>query len=128
VTREIRFVVITTVIVAASIAGFYFLARHIQYGLAERPHIASIKEQLRALAAGQRAYHNEQGTYSTDVVRVWMPQGASGQGISLRMLAADSAGYVAEGRSVGWDGRCVVAVGPLAGDSLPPGEVVCQGD
>jgi len=129
VTREVRFILITTVIVAAGIIGLYFLAEHIRYGLAERPYIANIKQQLRALAAGQAAYLGEHRMYASDVLRVWVPPtDNTAHGVRLRLIAADSSGYMAEGRSVGWDGRCVLAVGRSAGDSLPPGEPVCSRD
>jgi uncharacterized protein YneF (UPF0154 family) len=129
VTREVRFAVITTAIVAAAIAGFYFLSRHIGYQLAERPYIANIKQQLRALAAGQAAYLGEHRGYASDVIRVWVPPNDNtAHGVRLRIVAADSNGYLAEGRSDGWDGRCVLAVGSSAGDSLPPGEPVCSRD
>ena len=129
VTRELRFGLITTVIVAAAIAGFYLLARQIRYGLAERPYVANLKQQLRALAAGQSAHLEQHHTYTTDVMRVWVPPSDnSAQGVQLRVLGADSTGYVAEGRSAGWDGRCVLAVGRWAGDSLPQREPVCYRD
>jgi hypothetical protein len=129
VKREVRFLIITSVIVVAAVMGFYLLARQIRYGLAERPYIATIKQQLRVLAAGQVSHHRASGTYATEVVRVWMPPAdGSAQGIRLRVVVADSDGYIAEGRSAGWEGRCVLAVGRLAGDSLPPGEPVCQRD
>lgn len=121
-----RFLVITSVIVAAAIIGFYFLARQIRSGLAERPYVAGIKQQLRALAAGQDAYLAQQHRYATDVIRVWVPPSDnSAQGIQLHIIDADSSGYIAEGRSAGWEGRCVLAVGRAAGDSLPAGEPVC---
>jgi len=129
VTREARFVVITAVIVAAAVIGFYLLAQHIRSGLAERPHVANIKQQLRALAAGQAAYRSQHHTYAGDVIRVWVPANDnSAQGVRLRIIAADSSGYMAEGRSDGWDGRCVLAAGRSAGDSLPPGQPVCSRD
>ena len=128
-TREVRFVLITTVIVVAGVIGLYFLAGHIRYGLAERPHVANVKQQLRALAAGQSAHLERHHTYTTDVIRVWVPPSDnSAQGVRLRIVAADSSGYMAEGRSDGWDGRCVLAIGRWAGDSLPPGEPVCSRD
>lgn len=128
-SREVRFVVITTVIVAAAIIGFYLLARHIHSGLAERPYIANIKLQLRALAAGQAAYRSQHHTYAADVIRVWVPPNDnSALGVRLRIIAADSSGYMAEGRSDGWGGRCVLAAGRSAGDSLPPGEPICSRD
>ena len=128
-TREVRFAVITTVIVAAAVIGFYLLARHIRYGLAERPYIANIKQQLRALAAGQAAHFTEHHTYATDVIRAWVPpHDNTAQGVRLQILAADSSGYIAEGRSDAWNGRCMLAVGKAAGDSLPPGEPVCSRD
>ena len=129
VTREARFVVITAVIVAAAVIGFYLLAQHIRSGLAERPHVASIKQQLRALAAGQEVYRGQHHTYTSEVIRVWVPPSDnSEQGVLLRVMVADSSGYLAEGRSDGWDGRCVLAVGRSAGDSLPPGEPICSRD
>ena len=129
VTREARFVVLTAVIVAAAVIGFYVLARQIRYGLAERPHIANITLQLRALAAGEAAYFSQHHRYASDVIRVWVPPNDnSAQGVRLRILAADSSGYMAEGRSDGWDGRCVLAVGRSAGDSLQPGEPLCSRD
>ena len=129
VTREARFVVITAVIVAAAVIGFYVLARHIRSGLAERPYVANVKQQLRALAAGQAAHFKEHRTYAGEVVRVWVPPADNtAQGVELRIISADSGGYLAEGRSVSWDGRCVLAVGRAAGDSLPSGEPVCDRD
>jgi uncharacterized protein YneF (UPF0154 family) len=126
VTREARFVVITAVVVAAAVIGFYVLARQIRDGLAERPYIAGTKLQLRALAAGQARYFDEHRTYATDVMRVWSPPvDGSAQGVRLHVGAADSSGYIVEGRHAGWEGRCVLAVGRWAGDSLPAGEPVC---
>ena len=128
-TREARFVLITMVILAAGIVGFYLLSRHIGYQLAERPYIANIKQQLRALGAGQAAYLGEHRMYASDVIRVWVPPNDNtAHGVRLRILAADANGYLAEGRSDGWDGRCVLALGSSAGDSLPPGEPVCSRD
>lgn len=129
VTREARFLIITTVIVVIAIIGFYVLAGQIRSGLTERPHIANVKRQLRALDAGQAVYRREHAAYASDVVRVWSaPADGSAQGVRLHIIAADSSGYVAEGRSSGWEGRCLLAAGRLAGDSLPPGEPVCSRD
>lgn len=129
VTREMRFVIIATVIVAAATTGFYFLGRHIRYALEDRPHVASIKWHLRTLVAGQTAYRSDGPAYATDVMRVWEPPADStARGIRLRITAADADGFIAEGRSDYWTGRCVVALGRSAGDSLPPGEPVCYRD
>jgi uncharacterized protein YneF (UPF0154 family) len=129
VKREVRFLVITTVIVAAAVIGFYLVAKSLRSNLGERPYAAAIKQQLRLLAAGQEIHHSASGTYAAEVVRVWAPPAdGSAQGIRLHIVAADSRGYIAEGRSIAWDGRCVLALGHFAGDSLLPGEVVCQGD
>ena len=128
-TREARFVVLTAVILAAAVIGFYVLARQTRHGLVDRPHVASIKQHLRVLASGQTAHLGAHRTYATDVIRVWVPPADnSAQGVQLHIIAADSSGYIAEGRSAGWDGRCVLAVGPLAGDSLPQREPVCYRD
>ena len=113
---------------AAALIGFYLLSRQIRSGL-ERAHPANIKQQLRALAAGQTAHRKEHQVYASEVLRVWAPPADnSAQGVELRIVAADSEGYVAEGRSAGWGGRCLLAVGRVAGDSLPPGEPVCYSD
>ena len=129
VTREARFLIIATVIVVIAIIGFYVLARQIRSGMAERPYIVNIKRQLRALDAAQRSHRSERGVYAVEVVRLWSPPSdGSAQGVRLHIIAADSSGYVAEGRAAGWDGRCVLASGRFAGDSLPPGEPVCSRD
>lgn len=127
--REVRFLIITAVIVVSAVIGFYLVAKSLRSNLGERRYAAAIRQQLRALAAGQEIHHSASGTYSADVVRVWVPPAdGSAQGIQLHIVAADASGYIAEGRSGAWGGRCVLAVGPFAGDSLPPGETVCHGD
>lgn len=127
--REVRFLIITAVIVGVAVIGFYLVAKSLRSNLGERPYAAAIMEQLRLLAAGQVSHHSASGTYATDVVRVWAPPAdGSTQGIQLHIVAADASGYIAEGRSGAWGGRCVLAVGHFAGDSLPPGEAVCHGD
>lgn len=123
-----RFVVVTTVVVAAALIGFYLLSRQIRSGLS-RAYPANVKQHLRALAAGQAAHFKERHIYAIDVTRVWvLPADNTAQGVRLHIIAADSTGYVAEGRIAGWDGWCVLAVGRAAGDSLPPGEPVCHSD
>lgn len=123
-----RFVVVATVILIAALIGFFLLSRQIRSGL-ERPYPVNIRLQLRALAAGQAAHFREHRAYSLEITRVWIPPADNtAQGVQLRIIAADSDGYIAEGRSAGWDGRCLLAVGTAAGDSLPPGEPVCYSD
>jgi len=129
VKREVRFLIITAVIVAAAVIGFYLVAKRLRSNLGDRPYAAAVRQQLRALAAGQESHRRTGGTYAADVVQVWVPPAdGSAQGIQLHIVAADASGYIAEGRSGAWGGRCVLAVGQFAGDSLPPGEVVCHGD
>lgn len=122
-----RFLLIAAVFVAAAAGGFYFMARHLRTALGDRPFVASISEQLRVLVAGQEAYHNEHRSYTTDVVRVWRaPADNTARGVRLRIIAADADGFIAEGLSDYWNGRCVVAVGRYTGDSLTMGTPVCH--
>src|SRR5262245_51199488 len=122
-TREVRFVLTTAAIVTAAVVGFYLLGRTIGDALEHRPYRASIVTHLRGLKMGQAAYRANHASYTTEVMRVWQPPADStARGIRLRILTATADGYIAEGRSDYWSGKCVLAVGPVAGDSLRPGE------
>ncbi|HJS42221.1 MAG TPA: hypothetical protein VJ755_02005 [Gemmatimonadales bacterium] len=122
-----RFLVIAAVLVALAAVGFYILARHIRSALVDRPHIATISVQLRALVSGQMAYRSENRSYTTDVLRVWRaPADSTARGVRLRIISADADGFIAEGRSDYWDGRCAVATGRYTGDSLTTGIPVCR--
>ena len=80
---------------------------------------------LCALTSAQEAYRRDSLSYTSEVARVWRPS-AETQGIEIRILKAGADGFLAEGRHADWAGRCVIAVGRSAGDSLPVGEPVCH--
>jgi hypothetical protein len=127
VTHEKRFLLITAGILAAAVLGLYFLAQHIRYALADRPFVATISGELRSLVKGQTSFQTENRSFTTDVKRIWRaPADSTARGIRLLVLAADADGFIAEGRSDYWTGRCVVAVGRYTGDSLTAGEPVCH--
>lgn len=126
-TRTTRFLIITAVVTLAAAGGLYLLSRHVRSALVDRPFVAIIRQELRSLIAGQQAYHTANGAYTTEVIRVWRARGDStARGIRLRIIAADRRGFIAEGRSDYWTGRCVVAVGPFTGDSLTQSEPSCH--
>lgn len=120
-----RTVLILTAILAACIAALYFGAQWLQHELIGNPHVADVKTQLRALAAAEEGYRRDSLTYTDQVVRVWGPS-TEAQGVQLRILTATKDGLLAEGRHDGWKGRCVIALGTQARDSLPPGEPICH--
>lgn len=127
VRRLPRFLIIVAVLVALAAVGFYLLARHVRRALVDQPHIAAIAGQLRALVSGQIAFRSTHRSYTTDVLRVWRaPADSTARGIRLRIIAADAEGFIADGRSDYWDGRCVVATGRYTGDSLTVGIPVCR--
>lgn len=125
VTREVRFLLITAVLVAAAVVGFYFLARQVHYGLAERPYIAAVRSELRALAAAQGSFRVMHSTYTKDIAAV-RPSASRTAGVRLEILQADSGGFLGEGRHVTWPGRCLIALGRHTGDSLTAGEPWCD--
>lgn len=122
-----RFLTIVAVLVAVAAVGFYLLARHIRSALVDRPHITTISAQLRTLVSGQMAYRSTNSSYTKDVLRVWRaPRDSTARGIRLRIISADADGFIAEGRSDYWNGRCVIATGRFTGDSLAAGIPVCR--
>lgn len=124
-TRLQRFLVIAVILVATSLGGFYILARHIRAALVDRPYIAAVKTELRALAVAQDSLHAVRSTFATEIAAIRSPR-SSVAGVQLEIVRADSSGFVAEGRHDSWTGRCVVALGRYAADSLIPGEPKCQ--
>jgi hypothetical protein len=102
----------------------YFGARWLRRELTDKPYVANVKSQLRSLAAAQEAFRRDSLSYTSEVARVWHPS-AETQGVEVRILDAGADGFLAEGRHDAWTGRCVIAVGRYASDSLPPGEPVC---
>lgn len=121
-----RVVVIVVVLLIIAGIAFYVVANSVEARLRDAPHIATVKDQLRALAAAQDSFRLLNPSYAINVGAVWGSR-AEAAGVQLRVLQADSSGFLAEGRSSAWDGWCVVAVGGYVGDSLKPGEPLCHG-
>jgi hypothetical protein len=107
-----------------AIAGLYYGLRWFGRELRDKPYVANVQGQLRSLAAAQEAYRRDSLSYTSEVARVWHPSSET-QGVEVRILDAGADGFLAEGRHDAWAGRCVIAVGRYAGDSLPAGEPIC---
>lgn len=123
--HKIRTVVILGVLLIGAIAALYYGLQWFGRELREKPYVANVKSQLRSLTAAQETYRRDSLSYTSEVARVWHPN-AETQGIEIHILEAGADGFLAEGRHAGWTGRCVIAVGRSAGDSLPVGEPVCH--
>jgi hypothetical protein len=123
--HQTRTIVILVLLFVAGIAGLYYGLRWFGRELRDKPYVANVKLQLRSLAAAEESYRRDSLSYTNHIARVWLP-GDSTHGIALRILDADADGFLAEGRHDAWNGRCMIAVGRQAGDSLPPGEPVCH--
>ena len=122
--HRIRTVVILGVLLVGAIAALYYGVQWFGRELRDKPYVANVKTQLRSLAAAEEAYRRDSLAYTSEVTRVWH-RSAETQGVEVRILAAGADGLLAEGRHDSWAGRCVIAVGRSAGDSLPVGEPVC---
>jgi hypothetical protein len=124
--HQTRTILILSAILLVCIVALYFGAQWFQRELADKPYMANVKTQLRALAVGEEAYRRDSLSYTDEIVRVWRPlEGTETQGVQLRILSVTTDGLLAEGRHDGWKGRCVIALGTQARDSLPPGEPIC---
>ncbi|HLZ45667.1 MAG TPA: hypothetical protein VKQ05_08315 [Gemmatimonadales bacterium] len=124
--HQTRTILILSALLVACIVALYFGAQWFQRELADKPYVAEVKAQLRALGATEETFHRDSLTYTDQVFRVWTPgAGTETQGVQLRILSATKDGLLAEGRHDGWKGRCVIALGMQARDSLPPGEPIC---
>jgi hypothetical protein len=121
-----RPLIIIVVTLVAAVVGFYFLAEHIRYALAERPYVAALRTELRRVADAQATYRASNAAYAS-VLSLLPPNSDSikARGIRVTILAASAEGFLAEGDHVSWAGRCVIAVGSYAGDSLKAGEPHC---
>ena len=122
--HQMRTVLILSGILLVCIVALYFGADWLQRELTSKPYVADVKTQLQALAAAEEGYRRDSLTYTDQVVRVWGPSTET-QGVQLRILTATKDGLLAEGRHDGWKGRCVIALGTQARDSLPSGEPIC---
>lgn len=124
--HKIRTIVILGVLLVGAIAALYYGLQWFGRELRDKPYVANVKTQLRSLAAAQEVHRRDSLSYTSEVARVWHPN-AETQGVQMRILQAGADGFLAEGRHDAWAGRCVIAVGRSAGDSLPVGEPVCYG-
>lgn len=121
-----RTVLILSGILLACIVALYLGAQWFQRELMDKPYVTEVQTQLRALAAAEEAFQRDSMTYTDLVVHVWRPgSGTETQGVQLHILSATTDGLLAEGRHDGWRGRCVIALGTQAKDSLPAGEPIC---
>ena len=121
-----RSIIIIVVSLATAVVVLLVMARHIRYQLAERPYIAAVKTDLRALAAAQSKFREGNASYASDVAHLPVnPDSASVRGAHVRILAASVDGFLAEGRHSIWNGRCLIAAGSYLGDSLKAGEPRC---
>ena len=123
--HQTRTVAILSSIIVVSVVALYFGGQWLRRELADKPYVANVKTQLRALAAAEAAYRRDSLAYTSEVARVWHPS-AETNSIEIRILEAGADGFLAEGRHDAWAGRCVIAVGRSAGDSLLVGEPVCH--
>lgn len=123
--QETRIVVVLVVALVVAGAALWYAAGWFADKKSERPYYASIMSDLRELAAGEAAYYRTHLIYTTEIESIRTP--ATGiAGVKLQVLAADADGFIAEGRhEYRPDGRCVIAVGHFAGDSLKSGEPEC---
>ena len=123
--HQTRTVAILSSIIVVSVVALYFGGQWLRRELADKPYVANVKTQLRTLAAAEAAYRRDSLAYTSEVARVWHPS-AETNSIEIRILEAGADGFLAEGRHDAWAGRCVIAVGRSAGDSLLVGEPVCH--
>ena len=121
-----RLIVILVALFVLGGAAFYYGAEWFRRELGDKPYIASIQGELRALAAAQDSFRVAAGVYASDVAHL-SGYRVQDQHVQVQIREASAEGFLAEGRSTFWQGHCVIAVGPQAGDSLPPGEPRCYG-
>jgi len=123
--HQTRTIVILSSILLLCVIALYFGAQWLRRELVDRPYVANVTQQLRALAAAEESYRRDSLSYTSDLTRVWQPS-AEAHGVQLHVLRATKDGLLAEGRHGTWRGRCVLALGAMANDGLPAGEPICQ--
>ncbi len=119
-----RPLIIIVATLVAALVGFYFLAEHIRYQLADQPYIGAVQTDLRALAAAQAKYRTTNAEYASDMAQLPAHRDST-VGAHIRIVAASAEGFLAEGHHDSWAGRCLIALGAYAGDSLKAGEPRC---
>jgi uncharacterized protein YneF (UPF0154 family) len=127
VNKTLRVAIIMVVMTVVALVGFFLLSSRVESALQQAPYIAAVKSELRALVAAQDSFRVLNPSYAINVGAVWGSR-AEAAGVQMRIIEADTSGFLAEGRHSTWTGRCVVAVGGYAGDSLMAGEPACTKD
>lgn len=119
-----RPIIIIVVCLVAALVGFYFLAEHIRFRLADQLYIGAVKTDLRALAAAQAKYRTTNTSYASDFAQLPANRDST-VGAHVRIVSASEDGFLAEGQHSAWSGRCLIAVGSFTGDSLKAAEPRC---
>jgi hypothetical protein len=121
-----RPIIIIVVCFLGAGAAFYVLRGRLQSQVVNQPYIVAIKTDLETVRAAQGTYREANGTYARDVGQLPAnPDSGLVRGVHTRIVAASDSGYLVEGRSDYWAGRCLLALGSFAGDSLKAGEPRC---
>jgi len=114
-----RPIIIIVVCLLGAGAAFYVLRERLQRQVVSQPYIVAITTDLETVMAAQGKYRAANGTYARELRLDPSP------GVHTRIVAASDSGFLVEGRSDSWAGRCLLALGSFAGDSLKAGEPKC---
>lgn len=101
--HPIRTIVILAVLLVSGLGVLYYGTRWFARELRDKPYVANVKTQLRALAAAEEAFRRDSLSYTNEILRVWRPVDST-QGVTLRILSAGPDGFLAEGRHTAWTG------------------------
>ena len=87
---------------------------------------AAIKSDLRYLGAGQQEFARDHSRYAETLSE--LPDFQPSLGVGITILASTETGLLVEGLHEKWPwGRCAMAAGSFAGDSLPAWTPTCTG-
>ena len=87
---------------------------------------ATLKSDLKNLGTAQQDFHDRQRRYAKALSE--LPFSWASAGVELDILTASATGLLVEARHQRWPwGRCVMAGGTLASDTLPNFQPVCTG-
>ncbi len=87
---------------------------------------AAVRSDLRNVGTAQQQFQREHNRYAEALPE--LPDLAQSRGVTLTILASSETGLIVEGLHEKWPwGRCVMAAGSFANDSLPSGSPVCTG-
>jgi hypothetical protein len=121
-----RLIIIIGICILGAAAALYVVRARLQSQLVNQPYIAAIKTEFHRVRAEQGKYRAANGTYAKDVAQLPAnPDSTLVSGVHTRIVAASDSGFLVEGRSDSWAGRCLLALGSFAGDSLKAGEPSC---